>query len=298
MHHRIYVSRKLCTAVTDSFTLKLSLVLSVLMSLVCMPASAVQTPEHLHGQEGLLFADDSRSRLTRETSWDVPEAANKSWLDFKNSSAIAPSFAQNSSAWRALWDHGTAVPTRIFGKGIFAPGSMQSEAIAQRAAEAFLAEHIDLLAPGASFRDFKAVSNHLGQDIRTIGFIQYKDGLEVLGGQVSFRFKNDRLFVIGSEALPHVKVDAVEQTISESEAKGIAQAWIIKETGSTLSGAVVEGPFVLPLLKYNQAPQYATVMRVTLDAKKPVGKWEVFIDVKTGAEVAREQKLMFVTSKI
>jgi len=102
MHHRIYVFRKLWTAVSDSSVLNFSLVLSVLMTLVCMPAWAVQTPEHLHGQEGLLFEDDSRSRLTRETSWDVPEAASKSWQNFKSSADIAPSFAEHNSAWKAL----------------------------------------------------------------------------------------------------------------------------------------------------------------------------------------------------
>ena len=35
-------------------------------------------------------------------------------------------------------------------------------------------------------------------------FVQRANGMIVVGGQVSFRFKHDRLFVIGSEALPNV----------------------------------------------------------------------------------------------
>jgi hypothetical protein len=298
MNHRFNVSRKLCTAVTGSFALKLSLLLSVLMALVAGPAWAVQTPEHLHGEEGLLLNDGTRSRVARDSSWQMPQAASKGWETFKNSPAIAEAFRANPSAWKALWDNSTAVPTRLFGKGIAAPGSMVSEAAAEAASRAFLTEHIELLAPGAASTDFRLVSNHLGGDMRTVGFFQYKNGLRVLGGQVSFRFKNDRLFVIGSEALPNVQARELASSLSSQKAKNIANAWIAKQTGSTVSAADVEGPFVLPILRSGQAPQFETVVRVTVDAKAPVGKWEVFLDAKTGQELAREQMLKFATSNI
>ena len=38
-------------------------------------------------------------------------------------------------------------------------------------------------------------------------------GLRVVGGQISFRFKADRLFVIGSAALPNVSVKASKQRL-------------------------------------------------------------------------------------
>jgi MYXO-CTERM domain-containing protein len=270
----------------------------MLIAVVSVPAWAVQTPEHLHGEEGLLLNDGTQTRVARDSSWQMPEAASKSWDTFKNSPSIAEAFRTDPSAWKAIWDNSTSVPTRLFGKGIVAPGAMTSEAAAEAASRAFLAEHIELLAPGASLADFKVVSNHLGNDMRTVGFFQYKDGLQVLGGQVSFRFKNDRLFVIGSEALPHVHSQDVASTVNSQKAENIANAWIAKQTGSTVSASEVEGPFILPILRMGQAPQYETVVRVTVEAKSPVGKWEVFLDAKTGQAIAREQMLKFATSNI
>jgi hypothetical protein len=63
-----------------------------------------------------------------------------------------------------------------------------------------LADHLALLAPGAAIGDFVLASNHFDGAIRSVGFYQRALGRRVVGGQVSFRFKADRLFVIGSEA--------------------------------------------------------------------------------------------------
>ena len=86
------------------------------------------------------------------------------------------------------WDAATAVPSRIWGRGIDVPGSVADGAIALTAARAFLAAHLDLLAPGATADDFELAANDLDGDLRTIGFFQHHAGLAVVGGQVSFRF--------------------------------------------------------------------------------------------------------------
>ena len=39
------------------------------------------------------------------------------------------------------------------------------------------------------------VANHLCSGMRSVGFVQHAGGVRVDGGQVSFRFKNDRLGV-------------------------------------------------------------------------------------------------------
>jgi hypothetical protein len=78
MHHRIYVPRKLSTLVTGSFFLNFSLILFVLIAVVSVPAWAVQTPDHLIGEEGLLLNDGTRTRVARESSWQMPQAASKS----------------------------------------------------------------------------------------------------------------------------------------------------------------------------------------------------------------------------
>ena len=73
-----------------------------------------------------------------------------------------------------------------------------------------------LLAPGARVEDFVLVSNHSDGEIRSVGFVQMFDGKRVVGGQVSFRFKRDRLIAIGSEALPDVVVDTTKTRMSRA----------------------------------------------------------------------------------
>src|SRR5262245_53017066 len=104
-----------------------------------------------------------------------------------------------TGAWSAAWDAATGVPNRIWGDGIPAPGANASAAIAEQVARRVLAAYLDLLAPGASVADFELVSNHSDGEIRSVGFVQRAGGLRVVGGQASFRFKRDRLYVIGSE---------------------------------------------------------------------------------------------------
>ncbi len=106
--------------------------------------------------------------------------------------------------WEAAWDPATGVPRRIWGSGIASPGANRDAAIAEQAARAMLAAHLDLLAPGAALVDFQLVSNTNDGEIRTVGFEQFAAGHRVVGGQLSFWFEHDRLFVISSQALPHV----------------------------------------------------------------------------------------------
>src|SRR5580698_8700170 len=101
-----------------------------------------------------------------------------------------------TGTWQASWDAATGVPHQIWGSGIAAPGANADPAIALAAAQQVLVDQIGLLAPGASPSDFVVASNTTDGDIRSIGFYQYANGVRVEGGQLSFRFKRDRLFVI------------------------------------------------------------------------------------------------------
>src|SRR5262249_2519018 len=147
-----------------------------------------------------------------------PQALVTAWSRFQSDAG---------TAWQASWDSATGVPSRIFGRGIAAPGAVQDPAAAARAARAFLARHADLVAPGAAASDFVLVSNQVRNGLRVVGFRQTAGGMVVLGGQVSFRFKNDRLFVIGSEALPHVTVPRdVRLRAAPATARAFARSWL------------------------------------------------------------------------
>jgi Ran GTPase-activating protein (RanGAP) involved in mRNA processing and transport len=119
----------------------------------------------------------------------VGDRRDPAWQRF---AAALPGLTQGS------WDEATRVPSRLWGRGLDVPGASADPAIAAAAARAVLAAHVAVLAPGSRPEDFVLVANHVdaatGQ--RSIGFAQHHGGLPVVGGQVSFRFKRDRLFVL------------------------------------------------------------------------------------------------------
>jgi MYXO-CTERM domain-containing protein len=252
-------------------------------------ASAFQAPPSAQGKPAFELADGTLARSEREFVWfKAPAAAQHAWAAFQ---------ATEGGRWHASWDSATGVPARVWGSGISAPGSVGSSAIAEAIARDLLAKHLALFAPGASPADFALASNDLDGGQRTVAFFQHHHGLRVLGGQLSFRFKNDRLFVIGSEALPAVKTRTPDKLVGEAAARGVAEAWVLSEAASAQAGEVT-GPFVLPIVTGAGVRDYAVVTRVVVAAEQPLGRWAVYLDAGTGAPVAREQLLRFATGTL
>jgi cysteine-rich repeat protein len=117
--------------------------------------------------------------------------------------------------------------------------------------------------------------------------------MRVLGGQVSFRFKNDRLFVIGSEALPRVSATPPRRPIVDAAVTEAALGWIRRDfaPGAVAEGRVT-GPFVLPLVRQGRI-DYAVVLATDVRATSPIGLWTVYVDAATAAPVARRSRLKF-----
>lgn len=246
-------------------------------------AGAVQTPAAFAQRPAVEVASGDPVRIAGELDWHIVPAQHRgAWARLVR--AMGPTT-------RAVWDHDTGVVRRIWGAGVDAPGSVDSAADAERFARQFLAAHLALLAPGAAATDFVLVGDHLRDGMRTLGFEQRRGGLAVAGGQVSFRFKRDRLFMIGSEALPHVPAPK-QLAITDAAASAAALAWIARDTSSTAVVTAIEAPRVLPLIRAGRV-EYATVLPVVVRSDAPIGRWNVYIDVATGAPVAREQTLKF-----
>ena len=259
-------------------------------------ALAVRAPERSRGRRadapGLVAHPGSKLRLRDHASvrWNrAPDAAATAWARFQSDTG--------ASDWLVSWDEATRVPSRIFGRGVPAPRALRDPSAAERHARTFLARHIDLLAPGADPADFQLVSNVLRRGMRVVGFRQTHAGMQVLGGQVSFRFKNDRLFVIGSEALPHVTLPPVARRAAPAEARASARGWVLGDAAEASAGAVT-GPFVLPLVGPGGVLGYRVVNRVDVSARAPVGRFWVYTDAGSGAPVAREQRLRFADGQV
>lgn len=250
-------------------------------SFVPSVSRAFRPPTHLDDHAAIDVAAGSPVRAQPRLSSAVPAAAQHAF----------DAFIARHGAWRGSWDLDRGVPSRLYGPGIAAPGSSASPKVAEDAARALLFAHLDLLAPGASARDFELASNHVdATGLRTIGLRQRHRGAPVLGGQISARIRNDRIFVIASEAIP--SIDASLPTRRPRGLERTAAKWIEDDFGSATEVTRVAGPFVLPLIRAGGAITHHGVFEVEVGAERPVGRWLVWID-GAGAPVARRQTLMF-----
>src|SRR6516162_3788728 len=229
-----------------------------MLSVVAFAAIIVVQPPTLKGHPEVETSAAAPVRQVRGVEWTMPAARKTAWAAFT---------AEAGADWQVYWDADTRVPGRIFGAGISAPGVMASDATAERFARAFLSRHIDLLAPGSQPGDFVLAANRVDDGMRTVGFYQYHAGMRVLDGQVSFRFKNDHLFVIGSEALPDVVTHVARAAADPARARGLAQAWIGDDFGT--QSVVLDDdaqPVIAALVRGRGAIEYRVVTRVTVDA--------------------------------
>ncbi|MGE3542349.1 MAG: M36 family metallopeptidase [Kofleriaceae bacterium] len=200
--------------------------------------------------------------------------------------------------WRAAWDPATGVPRRIWGSGLSAPGANGSAAIAEAFARRVLADHLALLAPGATAADFELVSNHSDGSIRSIGFIQRAGGRLVVGGQISFRFKRDRLIAIASEALPNVTVTVPRAKLAGDAVHARAVPLLRAELdlpGAPASNAGDE--VVLPLVADDAVLGYRVVRAVTIDGGGD-GRYLAYADVASGEVVAVQQLNTYATATL
>ncbi len=210
-----------------------------------------------------------------------------------------------AAGWSAMWDRATGAPLRMWGPGIAVPGSMASADVAARAAQQLLITQLALLAPGASAADFVLVSNQVdgtGTDaVRSIGFEQLHQGLRVVGGQISFRFKADRLVVIGSSALPSVLLPAVPRNAKP----GPAAVALARQAPVALAARYgvtnvqvrdVGDAVVLPLITDDAVVGYRVALPVRFASAQ--GNALVYADATTGAALATVRTDSFVTGTV
>lgn len=260
------------------------------VSLGAAPGWAVRETSHSGSDGALEVVGPRRARPVRAVRWAAPAGrAQSAWTAFRSA---------HGASWRGAWDVATGVPARIFGAGIAAPGAVADPHAAAAATRALLADHIELVAPGAVAADFALAGNVEDGGVRTVGYFQHHRGVRVLGGQVSFRFKADRLVVIGSEAMPDVHVDAVAPRVGADVARDAALRWMETDLRARAAAGDVDGPFILPILTDDAAPEYRLVWRARVDVADPIGAWDVYVDALTGEPVAREQTLRFASATL
>jgi MYXO-CTERM domain-containing protein len=225
-------------------------------------------------------------------TWGAPPPSRRAaWARFER---------LHGAGWQALWDRTTGAPLRVLGRGLPAPGSVASAPTAAAQARAFLAEHLDLLAPGLSVEHFVLVTNDLDAGLRTVAFEQRaavfgSAPVPVVGGRFNVRFKNDRLFVFASEAIADSAVLSPPR-IAGAAAELTARAWIAELHGVT---ALAEGASLVALpLASDGRTSLRLAYRVVIEAGAPRARYAVFVDALRGVPLAREQLLRFAASEV
>jgi hypothetical protein len=219
-------------------------------------------------------------------------------VDFTPKPSAAWSRLAGSGSWHAVWDTATGVPVRIWGSGISAPGAMAHADVAEQAARQFLADHLSLLAPGAQLSDFVLAANVYDGNIRAVGFRQLSGGIPVLGGQISFEFKNDRLFVIGSEALPNVMVRVPTIRMVATQLARTAEPKLRAFTG--LATAPMSAPgdeTIVPLVGEDAVIGYRLARPLAIEGGAD-GRYEGYVDAVTGELIAVRQTNLYAVGTV
>ena len=254
--------------------------IALLSTCLSNTSQAIETPPHLHGAPAFEVLSGPAVHAERSLRWyRTPVSAQVAFRALK--SELGPQTF-------AVWDARSAVPAYIFGAGM--PASPDHA----KHARVLLERHIGLLAPGSRIDDFVQVSDHTSRGLTTIAFAQHADGMPVHGGQLSFRYKNGRLFMIASQAQAHVASKLAEPakgTISHEAAIASALSTL---DGSTASDVV--GPLVLPLV--GAQIRYPVVYRVAIDKLKPRTGYWVYVDAHSGEAIARERTLLFASGTL
>jgi len=262
--------------------------LAVGLSLLAVEGEAAAFTAPRTGKQGRELAAGGTTRQHRDIAWRAPASAGRAFAGLRAALGVH----------ETMWDRDTGVPLRMWGDGVAAPGSVASAEVAARTARDLLLPHLAALAPGSRAEDLVLVGNDLSAGIRSVGFAQQHRGRPVIGGQLSARFKHDRLIMIASEAFPDVRVALSDAPIADAVARARARAWILADAAASASADLVEGPFILPIVRPGQPIVYREVLRVTVAAEQPIGRFAVYLDAASGEPVAREQLLHFASGTL
>ncbi len=154
-----------------------------------------------------------------------------------------------------------------------------------------------MLAPGARESDFSVVSEDLSRGVRSIGFAQSYRGRDVVGGQLSFRFKADRLVMIASEVFAVGDVELHDPSISRNRARAAAVSWLQSGGYGGVRSLAVSGPMILPLIVRGEQ-HFREVIRVDIAARAPLARAYIYIDAGDGTPVAAQSSIFSGTATL
>jgi len=271
-------------------------------SVIPLAAGAVQAPRRVVTKSLTSVTPDSQSGAVVEVPGIAPLRREVDVRYGAAPRALRQAFATfvadtGQAGWTALWDTATRRPVRLYGGFVPAPGTAKDPLAAEKHARDFLARHAALLLANNSIADFDLVVNDDDAGLRTIGFQQMASAgalrVPVLGGRVNLRYKADRLFLLGGEALPAGVF--VSPATSPAAAHAAALAHLTPaQPGATASGATL---VALPLVRKGGV-RLVLAWQVATGSAAPASRTDVFIDARDATVIATQENLHFLSGSI
>lgn len=283
----------------------LSFEFRTLLPIGCLAALCLAPGHRAQAIQPAASGDSGKLEIKAGVTTPTRSSVHGQWID---SARLARSPDARASAMARLqaevgvgawtrFDADTSVLDTLIPVGVTVPGASHRPEAAAEFATQFLGRHLELLAPGSHVADFELVSDVRTGDVRSVGFVQRHAGTPILGAQLSFRFKADRLIAVRSQAIPHVSATLATRTTDADpeRARSLASAWIADTFAAgrvdlVHAGSTIDGPWILPLVRPGGV-EVREVLAVEVELDAPRGRWRVFVDAATGEPLARRSLL-------
>jgi len=184
----------------------------------------------------------------------------------------------------------------LYGVGKPVPGAVNSSATAEAFASDFLDRHLRAIAPELLREDLHLSANRFDRGIRTVAYKQFHQGMEVLGGQISFRIKADQLSLIRRDLVEGIAVQKPLAPIGATRAEQAALE-LVRGDGYAPYHLSTSDLLVLRAGEDETADDHV-VYRVGVHSDAPLGQWYLYIDATTGELIRQESTLHSSTATV
>ncbi|MGD9402047.1 MAG: FlgD immunoglobulin-like domain containing protein, partial [bacterium] len=196
---------------------------------------------------------------------------------------------QHGEGWTGVWNTVTETPHRVVGQGLGIAGSLSESNIKEVTGE-FVRDNASFLGVVPQSLHHVSSEHHGGRWYTD--YQQVHDGLEVIGGRVHVRIKDDGLVTMfGSDFYPNVDISTAPG-LSEAAGVGIAKDAVAFDmiTDEVLSSRLV----ILPAVRGDEAT-YHLAYEVRLRVQDGPAIWKTYVDAGTGEVLRRINEIRYDT---
>ncbi len=250
--------------------------LDIILTILC--ATVITSPAYafVPSQKTTSGAPQDR-RMLMKTSPPSQEAMQR-WGEF---------VAQHGEDWDAVWNPVTTTPHRIFGKGLRVAETITDGNVG-RLVDEFLEANAELL--GIDTDQLRLVTREHHGSRWYVDFMQSYRGLDVIGGRVHVRLKEDgKVTLFGSDFYSGI-------SISSTPSLGEADAILLAKDDtdfSPLSDQVLSSRLVVLPISRGSTASYHLAHEIRLRVEADPAIWRVYVDANNGDILRKTNEIYY-----